>query len=518
MNTRRTLNVPPRLLELAQGHPGARELVAALTSDMVTETLHGDYYFEYYTDHGIDHVETVLDYASKLIPSDDVWRKLGPFDAAVLVGSVVMHDIAMHIPRDGFCGESVLWSFPKGGVPQQVNQEWLTLWDDYLIEVAKWDDAQRAAIVGDGTEDPRRFEIGEFIRRHHGILAQQVVLYGLPGADTFPRISAIAPRLAKAIGLVARSHVVSFDCAVKELESSYQIRAHEKQQGAYLAYHMALLRVADLLHIGVDRAPPDRRALLKPTSPVSTLEWEKDASVWYVDGWESGHEINVLLEGDLQPEPYFLLKSYLAELRREMRDTNAVLAERLRSSELSLTKTDVVSNIDDPGFPSDLSFYPEKAVVRANPGVLDLLVRPLYGNRSEVGVRELLQNALDAVREGRLFCQKHGIAARQLKFAHVDCDVLVELREQSANTWTLRVSDRGVGMKAETVLKYFVVAGASYRRDKDWRHEFTTEEQSAVLRSGRFGVGVFAAFLLGDTLRVQTRHLSRDSVGYAFEI
>ena len=81
--------------------------------------------------------------------------------------------------------------------------------------------------------------------------------------------------LAKAIGLVARSHVVSFDCAVKELESSYQIRAHEKQQGAYLAYHMALLRVADLLHIGVDRAPPERRALLKPTSPVSTLEWEK---------------------------------------------------------------------------------------------------------------------------------------------------------------------------------------------------------------------------------------------------
>src|SRR6202451_1072876 len=79
----------------------------------------------------------------------------------------------------------------------------------------------------------------------------------------------------------------------------------------------------------------------------------------------------------------------------------------------------------------------------------------------------------------------------------------------------LTVSDRGTGMTEEIIVNYFLKAGGSFRRSLAWKKEFESEEgtsrghsKSRVLRSGRFGVGVLAAFLIGDELEVSTRHLN----------
>lgn len=63
-------------------------------------------------------------------------------------------------------------------------------------------------------------------------------------------------------------------------------------------------------------------------------------------------------------------------------------------------------------------------------------------------------------------------------------------------------------MTADTVQHYFLRAGASYRTSDVWRKLHETESgKSRVLRSGRFGIGVLAAFLLGDEIEVTTRHI-----------
>ena len=61
----------------------------------------------------------------------------------------------------------------------------------------------------------------------------------------------------------------------------------------------------------------------------------------------------------------------------------------------------------------------------------------------------------------------------------------------------------GIGMTSSVVLEYFLRAGASFRRSDAWRqqHELAPGE-SRILRSGRFGVGALAAFLLGDEIEV----------------
>jgi hypothetical protein len=80
---------------------------------------------------------------------------------------------------------------------------------------------------------------------------------------------------------------------------------------------------------------------------------------------------------------------------------------------------------------------------------------------------------------------------------------------------TLIVSDRGVGMTEEVIRDYFLVAGASYRQSEAWKRQYEgdleasqgSDLRSRVLRSGRFGIGVLAAFLLGDEILVETRHV-----------
>jgi hypothetical protein len=62
-------------------------------------------------------------------------------------------------------------------------------------------------------------------------------------------------------------------------------------------------------------------------------------------------------------------------------------------------------------------------------------------------------------------------------------------------------------MTVATIKNYFLRAGASFRDSDFWRqHHITSTGTSRVLRSGRFGIGALAVFLLGDTMIVRTRN------------
>ena len=71
----------------------------------------------------------------------------------------------------------------------------------------------------------------------------------------------------------------------------------------------------------------------------------------------------------------------------------------------------------------------------------------------------------------------------------------------------VEASDRGIGMTVDTIINYYLKAGASFRNDPAWGKQFADAEgKPTVTRSGRFGIGVFATFLLGDMVQVTTRH------------
>lgn len=70
----------------------------------------------------------------------------------------------------------------------------------------------------------------------------------------------------------------------------------------------------------------------------------------------------------------------------------------------------------------------------AGASLLKLLIRPLYGDRPEIGIRELMQNSLDAVRElGRLREIHSDLASLPLQ--KQSADVLISIaRKQTVTT------------------------------------------------------------------------------------
>jgi hypothetical protein len=218
---------------------------------------------------------------------------------------------------------------------------------------------------------------------------------------------------------------------------------------------------------------------------------------------------------------FLRLKSLLLGLQAELDLSWAVLGEVYGRNEklrqLTLVLRRVKSNLDKvPAYLATLGYYPVRAAFgAAGAELLSLLVSPLYGDNPNFGVRELLQNAIDACRERDDIIAQGGKNPKTLD-DEIDVEISIEGDDKSGYEFTIR--DRGVGMTADTVVNYFLRAGASFRGSDLWKSTHQTESgHSRVLRSGRFGIGALAAFLLGDSIRVKTRQINaKEEEGVAF--
>ena len=516
-------------------------------------------FFPEYTDHAVLHLNSVLELADLIITdgSDgrpNSWNELTSRDAAVLILAVLLHDIGMHLRPQEFI-ELVARSPGDPRVPELDADSWSTLWHKYVSEVRRWDGRTRqrivgtteldSAVIGAGLCDPDAWTatdyriIGEFLRRHHPRIAHEVARTGWLTPDSpLPRLDEMFGwELADMAGLVARSHGTDMRALFPYVEQRhFNVR---ESKGVHPFYLMAVLRIADYLNLHAERASSDARDLQKVSNPVSEREWDAHAAIY-----------DIRLDTDIDPEAVLIdvsprqlrnvhaflrVDAWITGVQKEIDHSWAVLGEvygrhdRLRNLWLSVRrlKSNVAALADDvslPFVPIAVSFE------TAGADLLKLLIRPLYGNRPGVGIRELLQNSVDAVRERSYLDRDYHIDTLDADWP--DADVLVRFSRRDAHesgpgalpqhwqSW-VEVSDRGIGMRLDTLKHYFLRAGASFRYSDAWKKVFeadledNTRVRSQVLRSGRFGVGAIASFLIGTEICVSTRFL-HDSHGYCF--
>ncbi len=285
---------------------------------------------------------------------------------------------------------------------------------------------------------------------------------------------------------------------------------------------MGLLRVADFLDLDYTRAAGPLFKNHRFSSPVSEREWELHSIIDGVETGVSNDPEAILVHAIPDSADKFLhIERTLGYLQKELDHTWAVLGEvyggqntpvyspsggatALTLNQLALTIRRVKSNLTKKYFLDNLTFEPTAAKFEtAGSSLLNLLIDPLYGKHPEVGIRELMQNAIDATRE----------------ITSIDSDdnrAVTAILEQNKGILTFTIIDEGVGMTLNTILNHFLNIGSSLRRTSEWKKSYAKNGKSDVLRSGRFGIGVLAAFLLGDKIHVQTRHYTEDS-GYIFE-
>ncbi len=134
-------------------------------------------------------------------------------------------------------------------------------------------------------------------------------------------------------------------------------------------------------------------------------------------------------------------------------------------------------------------FIPKEVMFSVSNNIIPNLIKPLYGDSPECGLREIIQNACDATKE-----------LPDVNLSDKRIDLIVDKNEDKT---ILTIRDYGIGMTEDILLsKYFVIGESS-------------KKGNTTNLVGQFGIGALAAFLLGDKIAVKTKHYKSTSV-YTF--
>ena len=308
-------------------------------------------------------------------------------------------------------------------------------------------------------------------------------------------------------GFIAKSHNMSLRQAVDKIPYPKR-RIH---LNTHVPFLMSVLRISDYIQVQATRAPSQLLNVKSLISPISKGEWKKHDAILEISHADEDPEALFI---DAEPQNALIfedLRWLFGDIQRELDEVWAVLGEVYgrydEMSNLSINIRRLRSSLDDinkyienkkPDFiPKVLKFR------TADSEMIELLIAPLYGDRPEIGIRELVQNAVDACLERDNISNKQGITV----YKPDDYDVCVSVIEHEDHGEVV-IEDYGVGMTLDIVENYFLNIGASFRNSDRWKKTHETQGSSDIHRTGRFGIGLLAAYLLGDELEVETRHIN----------
>ena len=532
------LSIPTRLKNLIDGI--SDEITAAVGNVVSTVApilkRNETPFFPDYTDHGIEHIESVLR-TCEIIMSEEAWQVFTREDAAALVLAVITHDIGMMIDFESF--QNIVT--PSNNSSEMLVEDdipWNKLWRDYMLEVKRFDASKLINLTGspepiDITEiDSFKFSerstkiVGEFLRRHHHRLSHEIIMLGKPSANARVDLFKGVPEYLKSfVGLIARSHGISLRKSI-DLLTKIDRNAHRAYRNVHPIFIMALVRISDYLDLDISRAPGPVLATKSLKSPISRREWWSHRAVVDCHVFDDDPESLYIA---VQPQAlsdvmtFTVVEEKITGIQRELDACWAVTGEVYGRfpplNNLSIKIRRVKSDLRQTSITSKLQFVPYKASLEsARADLLKLLIGPLYGNHPGIGIRELIQNSIDAVRELEYILKK---ISQEIKIEREELggDIVVALERDKNGGYWVAVADKGVGMTWQTIKNFFLTAGASFRQSDAWKNRFTDDSGSSrILRSGRFGIGVLAAFLIGNRVQVMTRHAEEpEDRGVQFE-
>tara|TARA_R110000868_G_scaffold96212_1_gene264724 strand:+ start:1494 stop:4433 length:2940 start_codon:yes stop_codon:yes gene_type:complete len=469
-------------------------------------------FFQEFTDHGTAHIEEVLNTACNLI-SDESFEFLNEKDIAVLIMAVILHDVGMHISSEGL--KKILdKDYDQNRVQYFDSLSWDDKWNEFFYEAKRFNDEQLTNIFGtskievsepdiNNLDESSKKLYGEFLRRHHARLAHEISHGGFPtkiGEKNISTNTNIDKEIIDICGLVARSHGMhlrkSFDYLKDKHGETWNIPYDIK-----VFFLMTVLRIADYIQIHSARANTLLVKTKRFSSPISKKEWEKHNSIKDISVKTADPERIFVTAKPENSLIYLELRKLFDDIQSEFDISWAILGEVYGKDEelknLKLKYRRLTSNLDNiVKFEDTVKFIPEKIRFDADPELLKLLIGPLYGEDPKYGVRELLQNSVDAVKE-RAYIEKS---------FEQNIQILLEELELGSQEYYLTIKDNGIGMAKDTIINFFFRAGASFRNSMFWKKSFVEDSEVKIEKTGRFGVGVLAAFLLGDEFELFTKH------------
>ncbi|MBQ6653920.1 MAG: molecular chaperone HtpG [Erysipelotrichaceae bacterium] len=130
--------------------------------------------------------------------------------------------------------------------------------------------------------------------------------------------------------------------------------------------------------------------------------------------------------------------------------------------------------------------------------LLDLMINSIYTNR-EIFLRELISNASDALDK------RHFLSLTDS--AYTSSNPLSIQLEVDRDARTLSIEDNGIGMNAEELEKN--LGTIAHSGTSEFRQQLENSKEVDII--GQFGVGFYSAFMVADSITVESRKVGEDA-------
>jgi hypothetical protein len=338
----------------------------------------------------------------------------------------------------------------------------------------------------------------DFIRQRHG---ERSAAYVRKQYGEDPRMVINGRNVADLLARICHSHVLPHNALLDS--STYRFAELVGTERVNVSLLTLILRLADILDFDRDRTPDSLYRAISFTSSVSLAEWEKHRSIV---GWEISRTRISFSAECAHPAYERAVRQFLRWVEDELRFA-AEWSRRL-PSEFVHYALDLPTTVDTTGVgprpnattgqPEYLYFDLEFTLAR------DELVKLLMTNElyesAGLFVRELLQNALDALRHRNALFGVVGMSppALTVRLTHA---------QDATGYDVVTCVDNGVGMDISVVTNFLTRAGRSYYRSPEF------EQERAYFQSAgcdfdpcaRFGIGFMSCFMFGDEITIHTR-------------
>ena len=448
----------------------ARERIKLIT-DRISSTLPG------LTLHDVTHMDALWEVAD-VIAGDEF--KLNPLEAYVFGCAVLFHDSCL-------CFEAY-----EGGQAA-------------VRETVEWRDIQRRLeLLQELSNIDEEADFATLRALHAKQSARLAVQEWKGDGDTYViDDSELREHYGYLIGKIAESHHWEIERVVTEFKHSRPTAPFLPEDWPVDALKIAcLLRVADAGHIDGRRAPTFLLKILEMNS-LSRDHWVAQNHLGRI--MVNRDDPESLVVSSTKPFTRFDSKAWWVAfdavnlLNKELENCNEVLVAHNRQKFKHTRVTGAGSVPKLKKFIETQGWEPTNSSVHVSDVaalVSNLGGKSLYGkdcDRLEIALRELIQNATDAI-----------LARRKIEGTYGPGQVVIRLNKEQG-TYVLQVDDDGIGMSKNTMSKNLLDFGKSF-----WLSEDVLEELPGLLLKnyspiGQFGIGFFSIFMAAKQVKVFSR-------------
>jgi len=442
-------------------------------------------YLPEFTVHDITHIDALWETANILI--DD--QVINPAEAFVLGGAFLVHDLGMGLA-----------AYPKG--IDELKKE--SIWRDTVAASFRKKHGRPIKEKDFENLDPNleKAALANVLRLLHAKQAENLGFTKWKNQNDDDQFliekTDLRESYGNVIGLIAHSHWWSVDELVKGLPPVLGSPGMFPSEWTVDAVKLAcILRVADAMQIDDRRAPSFLRTIRKPSS-YSDQHWNFQLKLYQprIEGDRVIFSSKSPFKID-EVDSWWICYDTLKMIDRELKGVDSLLADTNRKRLNAIG----VASIEDPARLSKLitveNWQPVDTKIKvSNVAKLvgNLGGKALYGDNAIVPIRELIQNSSDAIRARRLL-ENEGD-----EFGTIH----IELGRDDEGDFIV-VSDNGIGMSPKVLTGPFLDFGESFWGTSFMHEELPGLESKGFASTGRYGIGFFSVFMIGDKVNVTSK-------------